>query len=120
MTNLEWLYERGLVTTNFVYNDKDGYPNRVMIGVNLVISIRDDIYEKYKKKGIEWLLEEHKEPIKLKQYEMDTLEIAACKETPLSNYSFFTEMRKRGHFKGITDTSMNLREILDNFEVIDD
>ena len=68
---------------------------------------------------IDWLLEEHKEPIKLKQWEKDLLE-------KFNNSQFFDyvpplfKMKAEGYFKGVTDTTMTLKEILDNCEVIKD
>lgn len=67
---------------------------------------------------IDWLLEEHKEPIKLKQWEKDLLETLQCKE--FCYHELLLEMRYKGYFKGITDTTMKLSEILENCEVEDD
>ena len=67
---------------------------------------------------IDWLLEEHKEPIKLKQWEKDLIE-------KFNNSQFFDyvpplfKMKDEGYFKGVADTSMTLKEILENCEVIE-
>lgn len=69
------------------------------------------------------LLEEHKQKIKLKQWEYDCLQILAnggyignWKFNELICYSF----KSRGHFKGVTDTSMNIKDILKNYEIVSD
>lgn len=75
-------------------------------------------------KVIDWLLEEHKEPIKLKQWEKDF--IISCTESyayeekdRVINYWTLKSMIKKGYFKGITDTNMGIKEILGNCEVED-
>ena len=72
---------------------------------------------------VDWLLQEHKEPIKLKKWEYDLIEIYCnvhnWKNAKLKNTTFF-EMKDKGYFKGVTDTSMTLEEILNNCEVVDD
>ena len=69
---------------------------------------------------VDWLLQEHKEPIKLKQWEKDFLETLQCEEVKFCCHELLLEMRYKGHFKGITDTTMKLSEILASCEVIDD
>lgn len=113
MTNLEWLNEIGMITTNRVA------PYGKTIGVNLVIALRDDDFKKYSEKGFDWLLEEHKEPIKLKQWEKDLLETLQCEEVKFCCHELLLEMRYKGHFKGISDIGMNLREILGNCKVVE-
>lgn len=68
---------------------------------------------------IDWLLEEHKEHIKLTKFEYDLLESYINKGYYFYNFSELKEMRNKGYFKGIKDTSMMLREILNNCEVVD-
>ena len=113
MTNLEWLNEIGMITTNRVA------PNGKLIGVNLVIALRDDDFKKYSEKGFDWLLSEHKKPIKLKQWERDLLD---CYHSNFlfGSYDALVRMKQKGCFKGITNTSMALKEILDNCEVVED
>lgn len=113
MTNLEWLNEIGMITTNRVA------PNGKLIGVNLVIALRDDDFKKYSEKGFDWLLEEHKEPIKLTKFEYDLLMSYINKGYFFKNFSELKEMRNKGYFKGITDTSMKIQYILNNCEVIE-
>lgn len=69
-------------------------------------------------KCIDLLLTEHKEPIKLKQWEKDLLETLQCEEVKFCCHELLLEMRYKGYFKGITDTSMKIEDILKNCEVI--
>lgn len=75
-------------------------------------------------KFADWLLEEHKESIKLKQWEKDLIinctqvEDYTEKDT-VYNFWIIIGMKKKGHFKGITDTTMTVKEILDNCEVVE-
>lgn len=72
--------------------------------------------------AIDWLLEEHKEPIKLKHWEKDLIEAyqeqLGVDHAFCSNY-ILEELKERGHFKGVMDTSMNTQIILENCEVIE-
>lgn len=116
MTNLEWLNEIGMIATNRVA------PNRKLIGVNLVIALRDDDFKKYSEKGFGWLLEEHKEPIKLKQWEKDLISLfdkGYCKDYSFSSFLYLNGLKEKGHFKGISDTSMKIQDILNNCEVVE-
>lgn len=81
---------------------------------------KSDIYECDYQKFIDWLLEERKEPIKLKQWEKDLLETLQCEEVKFCCHELLLEMRYKRHFKGITDTTMKLSEILDSCEVVDE
>lgn len=71
-------------------------------------------------KFIDWLLQEHKEPIKLTKFEYDLLMSYINKGYYFKNYSELKEMRNKGYFKGITDMDMKTQEILKNCEVIDE
>lgn len=73
---------------------------------------------------VDWLLEEYKEPIKLKQWEYDLIEIcykcnSYLETDTLKSYFFFESLKEKGYFKGITDTSMKIEDILENCEVIE-
>lgn len=70
---------------------------------------------------IDWLLEEHKEPIKLKQWEYDLIR---TNDRPhecnvFESFNTYRNMKAIGYFEGITDTSMTLKEILENCEVVE-
>ena len=68
---------------------------------------------------VDWLLEEYKEPIKLTKFEYDLLMSYINKGYYFKNYSELKEMKSKGYFKGITDTSMKIQYILNNCEVIE-
>lgn len=68
---------------------------------------------------IDFLLAEHKEPIKLTKFEYDLLMSYINKGYYFKNFSELKEMRNKGYFKGITDTSMKIQYILKNCEVIE-
>lgn len=69
--------------------------------------------------AIDYLLQEHKEPIKLTKFEYDLLMSYINKGYFFKNFSELKEMRHKGYFKGITDTSMKIQDILKNCEVIE-
>ena len=83
----------------------------------------DETYLKHRKQKYEsmftWYFEEHKETIKLKQWEKDLLEIIDYQETRFDFYNDLRNMKKRGYFEGVTDTNMGIKEILENCEVIE-
>lgn len=68
--------------------------------------------------AIDYLLQEHKEPIKLKQWEYDTIKYHG-KLSKFYDIHFLMAMKNKGYFKGITDTSMEIEDILKNCEVIE-
>lgn len=78
-----------------------------------------DNYQRRPDKFIDWLLEEHKEPIKLTKFEYDLLMSYINKGYYFKNFSELKEMRNKGYFKGITDTSMKIQDILKNCDVIE-
>ena len=69
--------------------------------------------------AIDYLLQEHKELIKLTKFEYDLLMSYINKGYFFKNFSELKEMRNKGYFKGITDTSMKIQYILNNCEVIE-
>ncbi len=66
-----------------------------------------------------WLTREYQEPIKLKRWEKDLLDCAFNKSIAFKRFCDLSEMKHRGYFKGISDTDMELKEILDNCEVVE-
>ena len=70
-------------------------------------------------KFVDWLLAEYKEPIKLNKFEYDLLMSYINKGYSFKNYSELKEMRNKGYFKGITNASMKIQDILKNCEVIE-
>lgn len=115
MTNLEWLSKKGLITVNTLYSQGE------ISGVNIVIALRDEDYLSFSnKKDIDWLLEEHKEAIKLKQWEYDLINTNNMShERAFDSFATYENMRKIGHFQGVTNTSMSLHDILNNCEIIE-
>lgn len=117
MTNLEFYKDEIYEMQRDLFENKD---ISVPYGVGIAIC---DVYEKYKgvhafmPMVLDWLLEEHKETIKLKQWEKDLLE--KFNKSQFFDYeSPLFKMKDDGYFEGVTDTSMTLKEILDNCEVI--
>lgn len=118
MTNLEWFNEIGMIAENKVWTKTSDLKGQ--FGINLVIALRDDDFKKYSEKGFGWLLEEHKEPIKLKKWEYDLIRTNDCShENLFYTFATYRNMKRVGHFSGIKDTSMTLEEILNNCEVIE-
>lgn len=76
-------------------------------------------YGLYYERVLDWFLEEHKETIKLKQWEKDLLEEICYIDEHFEESLLLTGMRKRGHFENVKDISMKIIEILDNCEVIE-
>lgn len=71
-------------------------------------------------KAVEWMLAEHKEPIKLKKWEYDLLK---CYQETKDDGEFvdhyiLKELRYKGHFQGV-DYNLTIEEILENCEVVD-
>ena len=67
--------------------------------------------------SFDWLLEEYREPIKLKQWEYDLLDIYSRPNSKFKQHELFLQLSAKGHFEGVIDTSMEIKEILDNCEV---
>ena len=92
----------------------------------VLCKVRNKIYDCRKpchqclEESVDWLLEEYKEPIKLKQWEYDMIESNNMSHANVFD-AFYTyrAMKGRGYFKGIKDTSMTLEDILDNCEVVE-
>lgn len=79
---------------------------------------KSDIYECDYQKFIDWLLEEHKEPIELKRWEYDLM--YGLEDSKFHNWDYLCYMKEKGYFKGITDTSMKVEDILDNCIIVSD
>lgn len=125
MTNLEWLNE------NLTKEEKSNVQMCVVVNKKFYKYTCDgkNCYDcPLNKVGdlIDLLLKEHKEPIKLKQWEYDLLasfrEFAGdhVNKLTLDNTIIISPMLIKGHFKGVTDTSMTIYEIIENCEVVDD
>ena len=120
MTNLEY-YKDEIYKTQ-----KDLFDKGLCMSDSIGVAICN-VYEKqiglsaFMPVVLDWLLEEYKEPIKLKQWEKDLISI--YDENRSIDYrfsSFFTldKLKEKGYFKGVTDTSIKIGDILKNCEVI--
>lgn len=117
MTNLEWLKKNlseeekeseGLCCTIYKkLNGKSCY----------ITPCWDCYFNKYEN-ILNFLLAEHKEPIKLKQWEYDLM--CGLGRSKFCNWYYLCYMKEKGYFKGVTDTSMKIEDILKNCEVVDD
>lgn len=71
---------------------------------------------------IQTLLEEHKEPIKLTQWEKDMLEtrknLDVLYHCTLENNLYFCDLKNKGYFKNV-DLSKTAEDILENCEVVE-
>lgn len=62
-----------------------------------------------------------KESIKLKQWEYDLLVANDMPHNPMiKSFGIYLHMIGKGYFKGITDTSITIKEVLDNCVIVDD
>ena len=71
------------------------------------------------KDSLIWFKEPYKPKIKLTKWEYDLLSIQKLPKdvNTFELFGTYMNMKEKGHFKGITDTSMTLEEILKNCEV---
>lgn len=80
-------------------------------------------YKCTEEKFCDWLLEEHKEPIKLKQWEYDLLTIfenhTVNDKLTLDSAIIIAPMLRSGYFQGVPNTSMTIKEIIENCEVVE-
>lgn len=120
MTNWEYAVSKGLI--------EEGYPLCVVANICKYGSVCETKscpkceFNHDVSLCIQTLLQEHKEAIRLKQWEYDLLKTnLECYGDEL--FCWYTDVRKmkeKGYFKGVTDTSMTLKEILDDCEVVED
>lgn len=118
MTNLEWLKK------NLSEEEKSNVQMCVVFNKKIYKNTCNgkDCYDcPLNKVGdlIDFLLAEHKELIKLTKFEYDLLMSYINKGYYFENYIELKEMRNKGYFEGVTDTSMTFREILKNCEVVE-
>lgn len=70
---------------------------------------------------VDWLLEEYKEPIKLKQWEYDTIKYHGTL-SKFNDIHFLMAMKNKGYFKDMNSVekrSMTIKDILKNCEVVE-
>lgn len=68
---------------------------------------------------IDWLLQEHKEQIKLKQWEYDLLSFSGI-HNRFDSVFILLLLKEKGHFRGILDKSMSIKDIFCNCEIVPD
>lgn len=119
VTNLDWLKE------NLTQLEKE---NRSLCrGIYVKVNDRDCdddiecVHCKFNKLGdiIDYLLQERKEPIRLKQWEYDLIKVHteplhAC----FYNFGTLVKLHNKGYFKGIKDVSMKVEDILNNHIIV--
>lgn len=112
MTNLEWLIKGSYI--EFYDDNRD---------CKLIINGKGGKLKALQSTNqfdvLKWLLEEHEEQIKLKQWEYDLLK-ELKKDWNYAERKVFWELNKKGYFKCVTNISMSPEEILNNCEVVDD
>lgn len=120
MTNLEFYKDEIYEMQRDLFENKDIC---VAYGVGAAIC---KVYTKYTGLNafmpmvLDWLLAEHKEPIKLTKFEYDLLKCyqKAEDDSKFMDYYIFREMQYKGHFQDV-DYNLTIEEILNNCEVID-
>ncbi len=85
-----------------------------------------DIFKKHSNSNDEsifsmmsWYGSEYIETIKLTKYEKDTLTYFSSQNTRFSDVSLCDTLKRNGHFSGIYDVDMKIRDILFNCEVVE-
>lgn len=120
MTNLEFYKDEIYEMQRDLFENKDIC---VAYGVGAAIC---KVYTKYTGLNafmpmvLDWLLAEHKEPIKLTKFEYDLLK--CYQETKddgeFEDHYILKEMQYKGYFQDV-DYNLTIEEILENCEVID-
>lgn len=112
MTNLEFYKDEIKETYK-----KDGYLGDSVSKVAVRHGFNIDNFVK-EAKVIDWLLEEHKEPIKLTKFEYDLLKVYQKfkDDGEFSDHYILIEMQYKGHFQNV-DHNLTIEEILNNCEV---
>lgn len=118
MTNLEWLKK--------TINGKEGDLGFCAVLCEKVknkscdgVSCRNCDFN-YFEKVIDYLLQEHKELIKLTQWEYDMIEITKQFNHDLiylNENLYFQKLKEKGYFKNV-DLRMTAKEVLENCEVV--
>ena len=123
MTNLEYYVSKGLINSGTMLCSGAHIYKYGISCINKACSKCE--FNKNIDLCVQILLEEHKEPIKLKQWEYDFLNTlrkyhATTFMSDKFNEYLCDDMKQKGHFKGVHDKTMTLQEILDNCEIVAD
>ena len=73
----------------------------------------------FEKDLFNWLCEEYKERIRLKHWEYNLIKLY-IEESVFCENPTLSKMKDKGYFKGVYDTSLTVKEILDNYEIVND
>lgn len=120
MINLEFYKDE--IIDKYINRDEIKYFDCILCEIkNKSLDCQKTCYQCLEK-SFDWLLEEHKEPIKLKQWEYDLI----IKVTESINqigsfetYKVLYKMKRMGYFRGVTNIKMTVEEILTNCEVVE-
>lgn len=117
MTNLEWLKK------NLLEEEKENEEfcctiYKKLSGKSCYCTTCNDCYFNKYENILNFLLSEHKEPIKLKQWEYDLM-WGLEEGSKFHDWGSLCYMKRKGYFKGVKDTSMSIQYILKNCEVIE-
>lgn len=119
MTNLEF-YKNEI--NALLSKEASPYVSKKIGGAFEIFSINyAENYPNNAYKFIDWLLEEHKERIKLTRFEYDLI---CCvpdydRKNLFVNMMFLREMKQREYFKDIKNLQTSIEYILDNCEVVE-
>lgn len=124
MTNLEFYKDEIIKQIKKLYDDPayTSYGQAFCAAICRVYTIdkKTIFYGVYYERVLDWLLAEHKEPIKLTKFEYDLLK---CYQKMKDDGEFvdhyiLKEMQYKGHFQDV-DYNLTIEYVLDNCEVID-
>ena len=120
MTNLEFYKDKLIdVLAEHTSVDRNGKPHTCDSGRCLDCAFSEE--NSCKKAIKEWLLAEHKEKVKLKQWEYDLInEYVISKQDTFDDFAVLSRMKNKGYFKGLNDKNMICQEILSNCIIVAD
>ena len=120
MTNLEFYKDKLIdVLAEHTSVDKNGKPHTCDSVFCLDCAFSEE--NNCKKATKEWLLAEHKEKVKLKQWEYDLInEYVISKQDTFDDFAVLSRMKNKGYFKGLNDKNMICQEILSNCIIVAD
>lgn len=127
MTNLEYYADE---LKKYIYDYSEGgggyYKfDDVSGGVHTFIQRHPEIWEGdiNAEEAIDWFLAEHKEKIKLTEFEHDVLKAFTkystyVEDDRIDNYIALQDLSSAGWFQNV-DENLSIKEILDNCEIVD-
>ena len=120
MTNLEFYKDKLIdVLAEHTSVDRNGKPHTCDSVCCLDCAFSEE--NNCKKATKEWLLAEHKEKVKLKQWEYDLInEYVISKQDTFDDFAVLSRMKNKGYFKGLNDKNMICQEILSNCIIVAD